>query len=436
LVKNKVTKQFIPEIKRFVTELAIKDTPWSEIATDLQKVMGTGKRWEWVRVVRTEYMNAADRSSMEQYKQMGVPLVKWNASRAGATCAICLELNGQLFSVDGGTKEYPIAPPLPHPQCRCNKLPVWGKSKYGAGATVDNPRGNDPESPETPELPQPPNAPIGPVRPPKVKLNDELFRSTQSKKLNDDLLELLEGSDGFNEAANEFKTNVSIRTEGESTKSGASAFLKNTGKNGTVDDIGVLSQNARGNVLRTGKFFNVKTKGNSIVEFKKLDFGERNPYSLSRIDIEEMIDGNDNYEIVKFKNRNVLVNKKSGNIEGYFTGKNFKWWTVSDADKFGKIDYDNLAWFAQHEAGHLIQVSKTDYMKKMRRAMIDHDISLTDALTEYGKTNELEFFTESYCAYLANPDKMKAASPKVFEFMEDLLYNIYEIERETITFAP
>jgi SPP1 gp7 family putative phage head morphogenesis protein len=150
LVKNKVTRQFIPEIKRFVTELALKDTPWTTVASELKKVMGTGKRWEWVRIVRTEYMNAADRSSMEQYKQMGVPLVRWNASRAGATCAICLELNGQLFSVDGGTKEYPIAPPLPHPQCRCNKLPVWGKSKYGAGATVDNPRGGS----NRPPLPQ------------------------------------------------------------------------------------------------------------------------------------------------------------------------------------------------------------------------------------------------------------------------------------------
>ncbi len=112
---------------------------------NLRAEMQFGKRWDWVRLVRTEMKHASYIAQMEQNKATGVPFVRWSASRAGATCPICQALNGRVFRLNGSTdmiynpdlvdltsEKLDTCPPPAHPQCRCVQIPVWGKPKVQA----------------------------------------------------------------------------------------------------------------------------------------------------------------------------------------------------------------------------------------------------------------------------------------------------------------
>jgi len=122
LVRDKIKLDYLPQIKQLISMQAQDGVPWNQIASNLHKVMGKGKRWDWVRLVRTEFGQAIDKANMEQYAAMGVPFVQWSTSRSSGVCSICEGYSGNIYPVDD-------APLKPHPQCRCLKTPVWGKQK-------------------------------------------------------------------------------------------------------------------------------------------------------------------------------------------------------------------------------------------------------------------------------------------------------------------
>jgi SPP1 gp7 family putative phage head morphogenesis protein len=145
LVRDKIKKEYLPQIKQIVANNVAEQVPWNKIASNLRAEMQFGKRWDWVRLVRTEMKHASYIAQMEQNKATGVPFVRWSASRAGNTCPICQALNGRVFRLNGSTdmiynpdlvdlasdKLYTCPPPA-HPQCRCVQIPVWGKPKVQA----------------------------------------------------------------------------------------------------------------------------------------------------------------------------------------------------------------------------------------------------------------------------------------------------------------
>lgn len=142
LVRDKIKKAYLPDIKLSVANQVAEQVPWNQIASNLRKDFQFGKRWDWVRLVRTEMKHASYIAQMEQNKATGVPFLKWSASKAGNTCPICQALNGKLFRLNSSTNmlfdesgydpestALQICPPPVHPQCRCVQLPVWGKPK-------------------------------------------------------------------------------------------------------------------------------------------------------------------------------------------------------------------------------------------------------------------------------------------------------------------
>ena len=59
-------------------------------------------------------------------------------------------------------------------------------------------------------------------------------------------------------------------------------------------------------------------------------------------------------------------------------------------------------------------------------------IKLSDSLTEYGETNYSEFFAEHYTAYIYANAELKATAPKIFAFMEELMFDVYGIDKKSI----
>lgn len=129
LVSDKIKLDYVPRIKQIIVQGVQEQIPYDLIADRLRDEMQFGKRWDWIRLVRTEMAQAMDKSTMEQYEANGVPYVRWSASRAGNTCEICLDYNGNIYALED-------APDLPHPQCRCVKLPTFRKNRL-QGNRVD-----------------------------------------------------------------------------------------------------------------------------------------------------------------------------------------------------------------------------------------------------------------------------------------------------------
>lgn len=148
LVRDKIKLEYLPRIKEIIGTQAAEQVPWNQIASNLRKEMQFGKRWDWVRLVRTEMKHSSYIAQMEQNKAVGVPFVKWSTSRAGATCETCEKLNQRVFKlnlstdmlftnsdVDLNSDKIETCPPPPHPQCRCVQIPVWGRPKVQAPRT-------------------------------------------------------------------------------------------------------------------------------------------------------------------------------------------------------------------------------------------------------------------------------------------------------------
>jgi len=129
LMVDKIKLQYLPDIKNLINQNALDGVPWNQIASNLRKEMQFGKRWDWVRLVRTEMGMASRKATLEQYEDMGVPKVEWSTSRAGEVCDICEGYRGNSYFLDQ-------VPDYPHPQCRCVLLPSWGKPKPMPQTTV------------------------------------------------------------------------------------------------------------------------------------------------------------------------------------------------------------------------------------------------------------------------------------------------------------
>jgi SPP1 gp7 family putative phage head morphogenesis protein len=70
-------------------------------------------------IARTETLNAYREGARLRYMELGLRRYRWLATGDERTCAICADLNGQVFDIE--------APMNPHPNCRCTILPVLEK---------------------------------------------------------------------------------------------------------------------------------------------------------------------------------------------------------------------------------------------------------------------------------------------------------------------
>lgn len=245
---------------------------------------------------------------------------------------------------------------------------------------------------------------------------------------------MLTNSNGMNEIANEKGTAVSLRTPTQATKAGSAKFLKDTDKGGDVNTIGTMGNEA-GHITSDSKRFNIKVPKGSKFEYRPVDF------SMDRETLLEQIKDSKNYRIGKSnKGIDVLIEERDGSefiIGDLRKGKQLRFFTVNTADSFQK-DTKNIAYNVIHETAHMIQF-KHDPRKGnhaiMRQLMYERDLKTSDSISMYGSTNESEFFAETYTAYLANPGLLKAKHRDLFDFIEELLYDKYGIDRESITFA-
>lgn len=100
-----------------------------QIARDVQRALATTYA-DALRVSRTEVLYAHRAASLETYKANSdvVRAYMWVAAKDGRTCAMCLALDGQEFTLD--------EPFDTHPNCRCTSAPlVTGKeSEYQTGS--------------------------------------------------------------------------------------------------------------------------------------------------------------------------------------------------------------------------------------------------------------------------------------------------------------
>lgn len=142
-VVDKIKLQYLPDIKASINKQAIDGVPWNDIAKNLRREFKVGKRWDWERLVRTEYSIAGSKATLEQYEAAGVPFVTWSTSRGGDPCDACqgydqktyitrdMNVRNQEDNWDKptpeGMKDIPAIPQ--HPNCRCVLLSSWGKKK-------------------------------------------------------------------------------------------------------------------------------------------------------------------------------------------------------------------------------------------------------------------------------------------------------------------
>lgn len=121
-ISSKITQFFLPLAKKEILTGILSGLSWDQISRSLHRKAGLGALWHWQRLVRSEFAEAADKSSIDRFNKMGVKYVKWNASIN--RCVIC---EGHA-SFNGGYYKMGDAPSIigdTHPNCTCVKDPVF-----------------------------------------------------------------------------------------------------------------------------------------------------------------------------------------------------------------------------------------------------------------------------------------------------------------------
>lgn len=130
LVKDKIFRFFLPEIKQTILRGLRDGLSWDQLSRSLYRKYGARGLYQWQRLIRSEMARAIDEATREQYKQSGVKAVKWSA--ALGRCPICDDIattNGGYYAID----KAPRVVTDTHPNCLCLILEVW---RLPVGITV------------------------------------------------------------------------------------------------------------------------------------------------------------------------------------------------------------------------------------------------------------------------------------------------------------
>jgi hypothetical protein len=258
------------------------------------------------------------------------------------------------------------------------------------------------------------------------EINPELFLTTQKKSLVDEFNEVAANSNAIIETLNKRGTLVTLRTQSEATKPGAQRFLTAVNRTELKNQITTFSD-CGGNCAINNSYLNVLYKRKDKIVFKKYDIESTEEWFL---DYAKKY----NYDVKKTGDDLFLTVPQGRNFAVVGSLKNGKFtpWTISSVAR--NID-DNIAPTITHELAHAIQNAndpgRSTYIFNALRAK---NLELSDAPTIYGKTNEREFWTESFTAYTYANDWLKKSHPKVFAFVEDYLKDM-KIDINTIKIA-
>jgi hypothetical protein len=118
-LREKIGKDYFKLLKSVLPEMAQREADAMEIARWLHLNVGEGQSWWWMRTVRSEMQLQLNASYDRMADAAGVPYDQWRAF-AGC-CQICAALDGQVWR--HGEGPYPVSDT--HPNCRCEREPVW-----------------------------------------------------------------------------------------------------------------------------------------------------------------------------------------------------------------------------------------------------------------------------------------------------------------------
>lgn len=123
--------------KREITLGFMTGSSIQKMAKEIDDVMGKG-RYAAERLVRTESSYFSNQGELASYRELGIQEYTF----LGGGCDICMELNGQSFSLDEAEPGLNL-PPM-HPNCKCTikakaKRDLF-KDREGANPLKDNPK--------------------------------------------------------------------------------------------------------------------------------------------------------------------------------------------------------------------------------------------------------------------------------------------------------
>jgi hypothetical protein len=237
----------------------------------------------------------------------------------------------------------------------------------------------------------------------KNELNGEFLATTQSKELQKNFFDLVNGQDGAAEIANEKKTVVGLLDESQRTNPSSSSNSELWKSKQQIDpkQIAKVPTDANGVCYNDNSMLSCVIKEGQKIEGRNYS-DECSMISRTRFD-------------------------------------GGKFWSMSSVSRV--ID-QNIAPTITHEFSHLIQ-NKVDpkqfaFFKgdpeghvKMKTIMKQLKIKLSDAPTSYGQTNHSEFWAESLTAYVYAPEWLVEVHPKV-NLLLNKLFEEYKIDKSTI----
>ena len=263
------------------------------------------------------------------------------------------------------------------------------------------------------------------------EINPEIFLSTQSKSTVDQFNEIAANANGVIETINAKGTFVTLRKPSECTSPGTKKFAETTGAKLTMPtyQIGTVSTSSGGNCATDNSYLNVKIEKGQKIIFKKYDIQSTDEWLQNHAE-------KYGYSIYTQGDKKMMTkpSKRAGYnlVGGELKNGKFRPGNISTIAE--DID-QNIAPTITHELAHAIQNAndprRATYIFNAMRAK---DLKLSDAPSLYGETNEREFWTESFTAYVYANDFLKTSHPKVFAFVEDYLKDM-KIDINTIKIA-
>jgi hypothetical protein len=265
------------------------------------------------------------------------------------------------------------------------------------------------------------------------KLKPELFLSTQTKEINDQVNQVFQYANDLTKIANERGMNVCLRTPAQSTPAGAIKFADDTGKKISGWQIGTMQSGVMGNCATSNAFINIKIKKGDVCKFERLDTARRDDKG-----IDEILAANPGWKKIKARNGKTYIGEpygtKGGTIVKWTQQPDGNWKMSNIGQRNDGVSPENIAATITHESGHAIHNKYDPGHRKFDDLFRKNGMKLSDAPSTYGETNTKEFFTESFSQYVYDHEYMKKNNPKVFKFIEDYLDEI-GVDRKTIKIA-